>query len=225
MIFTNKFNSQLDTKIINSESNSVSMENHESPRQLNYSQEEQEYYDSPAREDDQQGEEDYQGEDEYEKQVEEEQEEDYPQTTEREGNKDMYNSKGLEMGSSAGSQLKSQLMLSKIATKEVEMEAQSLRTRIQFLEKKEEEMLKKINDTKDKAIKIMQIKQRNKNQAQTKEKISQKRQDQLDKMKEKLKQKKDHMRKKLEETKMNVVQDSHSKASEIRENLEVQFIL
>ena len=69
-----------------------------------------------------------------------------------------------------GSQMKSRMLISKIATKEIEREAKNLSNRIAYLDQQEQKVLKKIDETRSKALKIMEIKNRNKNQLTFKEK-------------------------------------------------------
>lgn len=69
-----------------------------------------------------------------------------------------------------GSEFKSKLLISKMATKEIENEAKTLANRIALLENEERKVLKKIEETKQKALSIMKIKSRNKNTVSQKEK-------------------------------------------------------
>jgi len=67
-----------------------------------------------------------------------------------------------------GSEFKSKLLISKMATKEIESEAKTLANRIALLENEEKKVLKKIEETKKKALDIMQIKNRNKDASEHK---------------------------------------------------------
>lgn len=51
--------------------------------------------------------------------------------------------------------------MSKIATKEIEREAKNLANRIAYLDMQERKVLKKIDETRGKAKKIIEIKTRN----------------------------------------------------------------
>lgn len=121
----------------------------------------------------------------------------------------------------SGSEFKSKLLISKMATKEIENEAKTLANRIALLENEERKVLKKIEETKQKALNIMKIKSRNKEHNQSKTKLKMKRRKELESKREQIRNKKASLRNKVKETKQRTISSSHAKAREIKENLKV----
>jgi len=122
------------------------------------------------------------------------------------------------------STFKSRMLLSKIATKEIEKEAKNLANRIAYLDMQEQKVLKKIDETRQKALEIMKVKIRNKDSQTEKEKQQERLEKQLQKKKEQAQQKAKELRSGLQDAHENKVAMSHSKAQEIKENMKVRFL-
>ena len=112
-----------------------------------------------------------------------------------------------------------------MATKEIENEAKTLANRIALLENEEKKVLKKIEETKKKALDIMQIKNRNKDAQQNKQKTKSEQEKELEKKREEITQKKIGLRSMLQEKKQKRIEDSHSRAFEVKDRLKVRELV
>ena len=119
------------------------------------------------------------------------------------------------------SQYKSRLLSSKLAAKNTESEALTIRNRIALLEKEEQKVLKKIEGAKKQALEILSKKQRNYKATEEKEKTEEERQRELDARKAQIQGKKEEMRQQLKDALKDKTLTSRDKASEIKENMKV----
>ena len=152
------------------------------------------------------------------------------QSPEKDQNEDYEFYEESPDGNEEGSQLnssefKSKLLVSKMATKEIENEAKALANRINFLEQEEQRVLKKIEETRNKAINIIDIKKRNIEKAEIKKKFSKKKEREIAAKNREIQEKRNKMRQKLEETKQGTLAQSHAKAKDIKNKLKVKNLL
>ncbi len=124
-------------------------------------------------------------------------------------------------GEFSDSQYKSRLLGTKVAAKEVEKEALTLKNRIALLEKEEQKVLKKIEGAKKQALDIMSKKQRNQKFMEEKEKTQHEQNTELEQKKQLINLKKDEMKEKLKEAVTEKTLNSKEKANEIKESLRV----
>jgi len=118
-------------------------------------------------------------------------------------------------------QFKSKLLSSKVAAKEVEKEALTLKNRIALLEKEEQKVLKKIESAKRQALDILSQKSRNQKVNEEKEKLYTEKSKEIEVKKVLVTTKKDEQKEKVKEAVIEKILTTKDKASEIRENMRV----
>jgi hypothetical protein len=117
--------------------------------------------------------------------------------------------------------VRSQGLKSKVIAKERITQAKALENRIALLEQQEREMLKKIEETKGKAQKVLNIKKRNRGNKQEKMSLKRQRELELQKRKEQIRKTKEERRNKLRQIKEQQRNKNRMKVQEVKQEMSV----
>ena len=116
------------------------------------------------------------------------------------------------------------LLSSKISRKKIELDAQALRNRILLLENEESKVMRKIEDTKRKALNIMHIKQKNREHDEVQQEFREYKKDVHYEKHNHVQEMRSELQKGVEEKRYEYLEDTKSKANEIKDSLQVKYV-